>query len=81
MEIPFSLFNNFTVMKILGAVGMGLAIVILKLLMSVTFGDFESALQAFFLFFQAVFRFGQAALIHINSGSFPSGSSYPAWIP
>lgn len=49
-------------MKILQAVGLGVAIIVLKLLIGPTFSAFESTLQVFFLFIQEVLQ----RLMHAN---------------
>ena len=49
-------------MKILQAVGLGIAIIVLKLLMGATFSAFENTMQVFFLFVQQVLQH----LMHTN---------------
>lgn len=58
-------------MKILQAVGLGIAIVILKLLMGATFSAFEGTMQVFFLFVQEVLQ----RLMHVNISSGGTGTA------
>lgn len=48
--------NAYANMKILQAIGLGVAIIVLKLLMGPTFSAFESTLRVFFLFVQEVLQ-------------------------
>ena len=49
-------------MKILQAVGLGIVIIVLKLLMGATFSAFENTMQVFFLFVQQILQH----LMHAN---------------